>query len=81
MPTVCDKTNFLKIAEGCGYPNLYSVDNLNDLQKVLKEVKYKDELCFVEIKASLGARDDLGRPTTTAKQNKENFMEYLKELK
>lgn len=81
MPTVSDKVDFTKIAEGCGYSNLYSINNLNDLQNVLIEVKYKNELCFVEVKASLGARSDLGRPTTTAKENKERFMDYLKELK
>ena len=36
---------------------------------------------LIEVKCSIGARDDLGRPTTTtAPENKQNFMEYLKEL-
>ena len=34
----------------------------------------------IEVKCSIGARDDLGRPTTTALENKINFMEYLKTL-
>ena len=33
--------------------------------------------CFIEVKASLGARDNLGRPTTSAIENKENFMSWL----
>ena len=32
------------------------------------------ELC------AIGAREDLGRPTTTARENKENFMAYLAKL-
>jgi len=27
--------------------------------------------------SSIGAREDLGRPTTTAIENKKNFMHYL----
>ena len=34
----------------------------------------------VEVKASLGARGDLGRPTTTALENKKMFMNYLNDL-
>ena len=33
---------------------------------------------FVSIMAPM--RDDLGRPTTTALENKQNFMRYLKAL-
>ena len=41
--------------------------------------KAREELSFIEVKCSIGARDDLGRPTTTAKENKENFMKYLED--
>ena len=51
-----------------------------DLDKALMEAKKRDELSFIEIKCSIGARDDLGRPTTTALENKQNFMDYLKEI-
>ena len=29
---------------------------------------------FLEVKCAIGARADLGRPTTSAKENKEAFM-------
>ena len=35
---------------------------------------------LIEVKCSIGARDDLGRPTTTALENKKNFMDYLDTL-
>ena len=38
-----------------------------------------DGLTLIEIKSALGSRADLGRPTLTARQNVENFMNYLKE--
>ena len=79
MPTVVSDVDLVKMAEACGYPNCRSVDNLEDLDKVLADAKERNELSFIEVKCSIGARTDLGRPTTTALENKENFMEYLSE--
>ena len=77
MPTVAEKIDLCKIADGCGYPNFISVDSFEALDEALRAAKGRDELSFIEVKCSIGARDDLGRPTTTAKENKENFMKYL----
>jgi len=78
MPTVAEKIDLCKIAEGCGYPRTASVSELDELDKALNEAKLADMLSFIEVKCAIGAREDLGRPTTTAKENKENFMNYLK---
>ena len=67
----------MKIADGCGYPAFTSVDSFDALDEALAVAKKADHLSFIEVKCSIGARDDLGRPTTTAKENKENFMKYL----
>ena len=79
MPTVAGKIDLCKIAEGCGYPNFISVDNFDALDEALQAAKVRGELSFIEVKCSIGARDDLCRPTTTAKENKENFMKYLED--
>ena len=50
------------------------------LDRALEEAKSRNELSLIEVKCSIGARDDLGRPTTTAMENKQNFMEYLKRI-
>lgn len=78
MPTVASKIDLVAIAKACGYPNAVCVDNFDDLDKELENAKARDALSFIEVKCSIGARDDLGRPTTTALENKQNFMEYLK---
>lgn len=80
MPTVASNIDLVKIAEACGYPYASSVDNFVDLDKALRDAKEKDELVFLEVKCSIGAREDLERPTTTALENKQNFMEYVKGL-
>lgn len=81
MPTVAGKIiDLVGIARACGYSNAVSVDNFEDLDRELKAAKTRDELTFIEVKCAIGARDDLGRPTTTALENKENFMEYLNSI-
>ncbi len=77
LPTVAGKIDLIKIAEGCGYSRAVSVNTPDALDKALAEAKAAEELCFIEVKSSIGARADLGRPTTTAKENKEKFMDFL----
>ncbi len=80
MPTVANNIDFVKISEACGYPYAVSVDCFEDLDKELVAAKERNQLSLIEVKCSIGAREDLGRPTTTAIENKQNFMEYLKTL-
>ena len=78
MPTVAFNINLSDIAKDCGYPHCVQVSNFDDLDKELIKAKSRDELCFIEVLCSIGARDDLGRPTTSAIENKNNFMEFIK---
>ncbi len=80
MPTVAGQIDLVMIAKACGYPNAVCVDNFEDLDKELQAAKERNELSLIEVKCSIGAREDLGRPTTTALENKNNFMDYLKSL-
>lgn len=80
MPTVAADIDVVGIAKACGYPNAVSVDSFELLDRALSDAKSRNELSLIEVKCSIGARDDLGRPTTTAMENKQNFMEYLKTL-
>ena len=80
MPTVASDIDLVAIAKACGYPYAVSVDSFEDLDKELEAAKTRGVLSMIEVKCSIGARDDLGRPTTTALENKQNFMEYLKTL-
>ena len=77
MPTVAGQIDLVAIAKACGYPNAFCVDTFEDLDKELEAAKERDELSLIEVKCSIGAREDLGRPTTTALENKQNFMKNL----
>ncbi len=77
MPTVAGTIDLVSIAKACGYPNAVSVADFDSLDKELEKAKGRNELSLIEVKCSIGAREDLGRPTTTALENKQNFMAYL----
>ncbi|MBO7210666.1 MAG: phosphonopyruvate decarboxylase [Methanobrevibacter sp.] len=79
MPTVAKDIDLVSIAKSCGYSYAVSVDNFDDLDHQLEKAKNLNELSLIEIKSSIGARADLGRPTTTPIENKEKFMKFLNE--
>ena len=79
QPTAMENVDVVAVAKGCGYVHAVSVDNFADLDRALEDAKRSDALSLIEVKCAIGARDDLGRPTTTARENKIAFMNYLSE--
>lgn len=77
MPTVAANIDLVGVAKACGYPYAVCVDSFEALDEELEAAKERGELSLIEVKCSIGAREDLGRPTTTALENKQNFMGYL----
>lgn len=77
MATAAAKIDLSEVAKACGYPYAVRVENLEELDEELSAAKARGELSMIEVSCSIGAREDLGRPTTTARENKERFMEYL----
>ena len=77
QPTAMANVDVVAVAKGCGYPNAVSVDSFEALDAALAEARANNELTLIEVKCAIGARDDLGRPTTTAQENKQAFMEFL----
>jgi phosphonopyruvate decarboxylase len=78
MPTVASQIDLVGVAKACRYPNAVRVSTFEALDKELEIAKGKNELSLIEVTCAIGAREDLGRPTTTALENKKSFMEYLK---
>lgn len=79
QPTVASQIDLITIAKGCGYKNIFKATSFSELDEILAKAKALDELAFIEIECAMGARDDLGRPTTTARENKEHFMKYIQQ--
>ena len=80
MPTVAGSADLVAVARACGYPRATRVEDFDALDRALAEARSAGELCLIEAMCAIGARADLGRPTTTALENKRAFMEYLKAL-
>ena len=79
QPTVGFSISLPTIAEGCGYRMVISVSDEGALCQALEEIKGMEGPLLLEIAVKKGARKDLGRPTTTPIQNKEAFMNFLRE--
>ena len=77
MPTVAGKVNWCALAQACGYTKTASVSDAIALDQSLKSFCAADGPAFLEVKAALGHRKDLGRPTTTPEQNKFSFMNFM----
>ena len=77
MATSSNTMDYCATAKACGYLKQYKVSTKEELKQVLLDAKSTNELTFVEICVGLGSRADLGRPTTTPKQNKDMFMNYI----
>ena len=76
MPTVADQADLPAIARACGYPCTLRAETAEGLQETLEKAKALEGPVFLEVMCAVGARADLGRPTTTAMENKRQFMEY-----
>lgn len=80
QPTVGLSIDLTAIAKAVGYKHVYSVDNKEELERLLASCILPltpEGAAFIEVKVKKGNRKDLGRPTTTPIQNKEALMGFL----
>ena len=77
MPTAAGKISLTGIALACGYPRAMRAETYEALEAALEDAKKAGTLFMIEACCALGSRADLGRPTTTAEQNKKQFMDRL----
>ncbi|MCL1865328.1 MAG: phosphonopyruvate decarboxylase [Spirochaetes bacterium] len=78
QPTAAFLIDIPQIAMGCGYKKAKSVSDITELKQVLKTFRDEEGPVLLEIKVNIASRDDLGRPTRTTHENKEDFMNHLK---
>jgi len=67
------------VAEACGYSLVLRADTEQELQEGLEKIMEHEGPALLEIRVHKGARSDLGRPKSTPKENKEEFMRFLDE--
>lgn len=77
QPTLAFDIDIPSIAKASGYKEAISVEDEEQLLSALKHMSSVAGPILLEIKVKVSSRDDLGRPTTTPIENKNNFMEFL----
>lgn len=78
QPTVGFEVDFPEIAKASGYTMAESASEIDDIKSKLKAIIQHKGRAFLELKVNKGAREDLGRPTKTPKENKNAFQQFLK---
>ena len=76
MPTVADSADLPALARASGYKTVLRAENAEELAAALDALKAAPGPSFLEVMSNSGARADLGRPTNSAMENKQHFMEY-----
>ena len=79
MPVCSGCLNLEKEAEAAGYAKVLSADSEETLVEALKSI-YNIETggpVLLEVRCACGARNDLGRPTTTPRENRDALMEFI----
>lgn len=79
MPVCEGALSASRIASAVGYPQVISAEDEKSLCTSLQAVSKVHALTLLEIACAVGARADLGRPTTTPKENRDALMSLLKE--
>jgi phosphonopyruvate decarboxylase len=73
--TSADRVNFQQLAAAVGYAAYAQAHDATSLQHAWQNLYNQNGPVLLEVRIKNGSRDDLGRPTTTAEQNKLAFME------
>ena len=79
MPVCEGALDVSAVAKAAGYRHIFRAEDGNSLDAVLAAAKACGGLALVEVLCANGARDDLGRPTTTPQQNRDALMRFLAE--
>ena len=77
QPTVGDKIKITGLALSAGYFWAKKTSTKDEIISLMKEMKEVNGPALLEIQVKKGFRKDLGRPTSSPKENKKSFMKFL----
>ena len=78
LPTIMSDIHIDEIVLACGYKKVYNASNIDELKSVLPQFIEDTGPIFLNIDVNLESRKDLGRPTTTPIENKNEFIKKLR---
>ena len=78
----CFDINFEMLGKALGYQYFASIDSMENLNSILSEVFSEEHIksSLIEVRAKKGYRKDLGRPTESPNENKDNFINQWSNL-
>lgn len=79
LPTVMNNVDISELVRSCGYKKVFNAKNIDELKDILPNFADSEGPVFLSIDVDISSRKDLGRPTTTPMENKDDFMKKLKE--
>ena len=79
LPTAAGGIDIARVAADCGYPAARTAETAAELEEALDAVSRQQVCTLLEVKCAIGARANLGRPATGARENKTSFMNTLKD--
>jgi len=80
QPSYAFDFDLTEVAKAAGYKAVRSVDTLDGIAEGCKWVMETDGPVLLEVKTTMGARADLGRPKSTPQENKRAFIDFVASL-
>lgn len=78
LPTIMSDIHINDLILSCGYRKVFNASNIDELNDILPEFIQSAGPVFLNIEVNIESRKDLGRPTTTPLENKNDFIKKLK---
>ena len=78
LPSVAAALDLCAIAKACGYQKVFCVEQMDELDACLGEMRNGNALSFMEIRCAMDSRRNLIRPSLTPAENKEMLMNNMK---
>ena len=78
QPTCGFAVSITGIANACGYVLALQAGSVSEINDQMKVIKSAQGPAMLEIKVAKGARKDLGRPKSSPRKYKREFMEFLR---
>ena len=78
QPTLGFDIDFGNIAKSFNYTKVFRIEKLRNFDEIFMNFQKEKGPCLLEILVNKGARQDLGRPTVSPKENKLDFMSFIK---
>ncbi len=77
LPTIMSNVHINNLVKSCGYRKVFNASGIDELKEVLPEFVESTGPVFLNVDVNIESRSDLGRPTTTPIENKNDFMKKL----